>query len=84
LLNYPEAVALLTDEIFEAARAGRTFAEVVEHARSVLVRSDVMEGVAEMLPALQVDALFADGSRLVTVRQPIGGPAAGEPAGEPR
>jgi urease gamma subunit len=70
-LNYPEAVALLTDEIFEEARAGRSFEEVIAHARSLLRRTDVMEGVPEMLRVLHVDALFPDGARLVTVHQPI-------------
>lgn len=71
-LNYPEAVALLTDEIFEEARAGRSFAEVVAHAAGLLTRDDVMDGVAEMLAVIQVDAMFPDGSRLVSVRNPIG------------
>jgi urease gamma subunit len=71
-LNHPEALALLTDEIFEEARAGRPFDEVVSHARGVLRRSDVMEGVPEMIRILQVDAMFPDGTRLVTVHMPIG------------
>ena len=72
LLNHPEAVALLTDEIFEEARAGRSYDEVVAHARSVLRREDVMEGVPEMIRTLHVDAMFPDGTRLVTVYSPIG------------
>jgi urease subunit gamma/beta len=72
-LNHPEAVALLTDEIFEQARAGSTFEQVIGHARSILRRDDVMEGVPEMIRMLQVDAMFADGSRLVTVYDPIEG-----------
>ncbi|MCO5175863.1 MAG: urease subunit gamma [Thermomicrobiales bacterium] len=71
LLNYPEAVALVTDEIFDAARAGMAFDAVVEHAQQVLRRSDVMEGVPEMLGIIQVDAMFPDGTRLVTVLNPI-------------
>ena len=71
-LNHPEAMALLTDEIFEEARAGRPYADVVEHARSVLTREDVMEGVPEMITIVQVDAMFPDGTRLVTVSNPIG------------
>ena len=71
-LNHPEAVALITDEIFEEARAGRSFDDVLAHARSVLRRVDVMDGVPEMIRVLQVDALFVDGSRLVTVYNPIG------------
>ncbi len=73
LLNHAEAVAIITDEIFEEARAGKTHLEVVAHALRVLSRDDVMEGVAEMIPALSVDALFPDGARLVTVHNPIGG-----------
>ncbi len=73
LLNHPEAVALITDEIFEEARAGKTHAEVIEHAQSVLGVADVMEGVPEMIPVLSVDAVFPDGARLVSVRDPIGG-----------
>lgn len=72
-LNHPEAVAILTDEIFEEARAGKTVEEVAEHARSVLTRDDVMEGVPEMIPSLSVDAMFPDSTRLVTVHDPIGG-----------
>ena len=71
-LNHPEALAIITDEIFEEARAGRPFEEVIEHARSVLTRDDVMEGVPEMIPSVQVDAMFPDGTRLVTVPNPIG------------
>lgn len=71
-LNHPEALALLTDEIFEEARAGRSFDEVVSHALGVLGKSDVMDGVPEMIRVIQVDAIFADGARLVTVYDPIG------------
>ncbi len=70
-LNHPEAVALITDEVFEEARAGRSFDEVSEHGRSVLRRSDVMEGVPEMVRVLHIDAMFADGTRLVTLYNPI-------------
>ena len=70
-LNYPEALAILTDEIFEEARAGRTLPEVIEHTRSVLSSDDLMEGVPAMLTSIQVDALFTDGTRLVTVNNPI-------------
>jgi urease subunit gamma len=72
-LNHPEAVAILTDEIFEEARAGRKHEEVVAHATSILTRDDVMEGVPEMISSLSVDAMFPDGAKLVTVRNPIGG-----------
>lgn len=71
LLNHPEAVALITDEVFEEARAGRSFDEVVAHGNAVLARHDVMEGVPEMIRVLHIDALFADGSRLVTLYDPI-------------
>lgn len=70
-LNHPEATAIICDEIFEEARAGRSYDEVVAHATSVLTRADVMEGVAEMLSSVLVDAMFPDGTRLVTVRNPI-------------
>ena len=72
-LNYPEAVALICDEIIEAARDGRTMEEAVEVATTVLRRADVMDGVAEMLDKLQVEAMFADGMKLVTVYDPIKG-----------
>jgi urease gamma subunit len=70
-LNYPESVAIICDEVFEEARAGRSYDEVVAHGCSVLAREDVLPGVPEMIPVLQVDALFPDGTRLVTLRNPI-------------
>jgi urease subunit gamma len=70
-LNHPEAMAIITDAVYEEARAGRPYAEVVQHARSLLRRSDLMEGVPEMLGTIQVDAMFPDGTRLVTVTQAI-------------
>jgi urease gamma subunit len=70
-LNHPEAVAIITDEIFEAARDGRSYDEAVSIARTALRRDDVLAGVAEMIPILQVDAMFPDGTKLVTVRNPI-------------
>lgn len=70
-LNHPESVAIITDEVFEEARAGNSFDHVVEHARSILSRDDVLPGVPEMIPVLQVDAMFPDGTRLVTIRNPI-------------
>jgi urease gamma subunit len=70
-LNHPEAVALICDEILEEARAGRPYTEVLELAGRVLERSEVMEGIPEMIPFIQIDALFPDGSKLVTVHQPI-------------
>jgi urease gamma subunit len=72
-LNYPEAVALLCDEIIEAARDGRSMEEACEVAITVLRRADVMDGVAEMLDKLQVEAMFGDGMKLVTVYDPIKG-----------
>ncbi|MCS7257262.1 MAG: urease subunit gamma [Thermomicrobium sp.] len=70
-LNYAEAAALICDEVFQEARAGRSYDEVVAHATSLLTRDDVLPGVAEMLTVLYIDALFPDGTRLVTVRNPI-------------
>jgi len=70
-LNYPESVAIICDEVFEEARAGRPYDEVVAHGCSVLTREDVLPGVPEMIPVLHIDALFPDGTRLVTLRNPI-------------
>jgi urease subunit gamma len=70
-LNYPEAVAMVSAAALEGARAGKTLEEVMHEASHVLTRQDVMEGVAEMLPMLEVEAVFTDGSRLVTVHAPI-------------
>jgi urease gamma subunit len=70
-LNHPEAVALICDELLEEARAGRAYAEVVDLGGQVLARTDVMDGVPEMIPSLQVEALFPDGSKLLTIHRPI-------------
>jgi urease subunit gamma len=70
-LNYPEAVALITAAIIEGARDGRTVAELMSHGKSILARDDVMEGIAEMIPEIQVEATFPDGTKLITVHQPI-------------
>jgi urease subunit gamma len=70
-LNYPEAVALITAAIIEAARDGKTVAELMGYGRSILTRGEVMEGIAEMIPEIQVEATFPDGTKLVTVHQPI-------------
>ena len=70
-LNHPEAVALLTDEVFEEARAGTDYERVIRHACSILRRADVMEGVPEMIRVLHIDAMFPDGTRLVTLYNPI-------------
>jgi urease subunit gamma len=70
-LNYPEAVALITATIMEGARDGKTVADLMSEGKCVLTRHDVMEGVAEMIPEIQVEATFPDGTKLVTVHQPI-------------
>ncbi|MCK9397128.1 MAG: urease subunit gamma [Methylobacter sp.] len=70
-LNYPEAVAFISAAIMEGARDGRTVAELMEFGRTLLDRDDVMDGVAEMLPDVQVEATFPDGTKLVTVHNPI-------------
>ena len=70
-LNYPEAVALITAAIMEGARDGRTVAELMSEGTKILSRTDVMDGVAEMIPDIQVEATFPDGSKLVTVHHPI-------------
>lgn len=70
-LNYPEAVAFITAGILEGARDGRTVAELMSHGTTLLKRDEVMEGVPEMIPEIQVEATFPDGTKLVTVHQPI-------------
>jgi urease subunit gamma len=70
-LNYPEAVALITAAIMEGARDGRSVAELMSEGATVLCRAEVMEGVPEMIPEIQVEATFPDGSKLVTVHHPI-------------
>lgn len=70
-LNYPEAVALISAAILEGARDGRTVAELMHYGTTILARADVMEGVPEMVPEVQVEATFPDGTKLVTVHQPI-------------
>jgi urease subunit gamma len=70
-LNYPEAVALISAFVMEGARDGRNVAELMSAGREVLTRDEVMEGVAEMIPDIQVEATFPDGTKLVTVHQPI-------------
>ena len=71
LLNYPEAVALITCAILEGARDGRSVAELMSFGATLLTRADVMEGIAEMIPDIQVEATFPDGTKLVTVHNPI-------------
>ncbi len=70
-LNYPEAVAILSFEILEAARDGRSVAETMTYGTTILSRQDVMDGVAEMIHEVQVEATFPDGTKLVTVHDPI-------------
>src|SRR6201993_2277450 len=69
-LNYPEAVAFITAAILEGARDGRTVSELMGFGATLLKRDDVMEGVAEMIPEIQVEATFPDGTKLVTVHHP--------------
>jgi urease subunit gamma len=70
-LNYPEAVAILTAEILEAARDGKSVAEIMTFGTTILGRADTMEGVADMIHEVQVEATFPDGTKLVTVHDPI-------------
>jgi urease subunit gamma len=70
-LNYPEAIALITAAVLEGARDGRTVADLMSYGATILTRDDVMEGVPEMIPEVQVEATFPDGTKLVTVHHPI-------------
>lgn len=70
-LNYPEAVAFITAAVMEGARDGRSVADLMDYGRTLLSREDVMDGVAEMIPDVQVEATFPDGTKLVTVHEPI-------------
>ncbi|MBC6472932.1 MAG: urease subunit gamma [Hormoscilla sp. GM102CHS1] len=70
-LNYPEAVAYISAAILEGAREGRTVAELMSYGTTLLTRDEVMEGISEMLPEVQVEATFPDGTKLVTVHNPI-------------
>ena len=70
-LNHPEAIALITDFVVEGARDGRSVAELMKSGAEVLTRAQVMEGIAEMIHEIQVEATFPDGTKLVTVHQPI-------------
>jgi len=70
-LNYPESVALISAAVMEGARDGKTVAQLMSEGREVLTRADVMDGVPEMIPDIQVEATFPDGTKLVTVHQPI-------------
>ncbi|MCR9236349.1 MAG: urease subunit gamma [Alphaproteobacteria bacterium] len=71
VLNHPEAIALITDFVVEGARDGRSVAELMEEGAHVLTRAQVMEGIPEMIHDIQVEATFPDGTKLVTVHQPI-------------
>ncbi len=70
-LNYPEAVAFVSAAVLEGARDGRSVADLMDYGRTLLGREDVMEGVPEMIPEIQVEATFPDGTKLVTVHEPI-------------
>lgn len=70
-LNYPEAIALISAAVLEGARDGQTVAQLMSYGTTILTRADVMEGVPEMIPDIQVEATFPDGTKLVTVHNPI-------------
>ncbi len=70
-LNYPEAVALITSEVLEEIRNGKTVAELMEFGRTILKADEVMEGVPEMIPEIQIEGTFPDGTKLVTIHHPI-------------
>jgi urease subunit gamma len=71
-LNYPESVAVIADFVLEAARDGKSVAGLMSESRKVLRRDQVMEGIAEMIPEMQVEATFPDGTKLVSIHNPIG------------
>ena len=79
-MNFPESVALITDFVVEGARDGRSVAELMRDGATVLTRDQVMEGIAEILHEIQVEATFPDGTKLVTVHQPIRAPVAKKPS----
>lgn len=70
-LNYPEAVAYISAAILEGAREGRTVAELMSYGTTLLTRNDVMDGIAEMIPEIQVEGTFPDGTKLITVHHPV-------------
>jgi urease subunit gamma len=70
-LNYPESVAIITDFVLEAARDGKSVVELMSESRKVLQRDQVMDGIPEMIPEMQVEATFADGTKLVSIHNPI-------------
>jgi urease gamma subunit len=70
-LNYPEAVALITAEVLEGIRDGRSVADLMHYGATILSREDVMDGIAEMIPEIQIEGTFPDGTKLVTIHEPI-------------
>ncbi len=70
-LNYPEAIALISSRLQEAARDGQSVAQLMQYGATILTRDDVMEGIAEMIHEIQIEATFPDGTKLVTVHEPI-------------
>lgn len=70
-LNYPEAIALISSRLQEAARDGKSVAQLMQYGATILTRDDVMEGIAEMIHEIQIEATFPDGTKLVTVHEPI-------------
>ena len=70
-LNHPEAIALICDAVVEGARDGRSVADMMQYGASIITRDECMEGIAEMIPEVQVEATFPDGTKLVTVHHPI-------------
>ncbi|AMB99932.1 urease subunit gamma [Aerococcus urinaehominis] len=70
-LNYPETIALITDEVMEGAREGKTVSELMSYGATILSEDDVMEGIGSMIPDIQVECTFPDGTKLVTVHHPI-------------
>jgi urease subunit gamma len=70
-LNYPEAIALISSHLQEAARDGKPVSELMHFGSTILSREDVMEGIAEMIPEIQIEATFPDGTKLVTIHNPI-------------
>lgn len=70
-LNHPEAVALITADVLEGIRDGRSVAELMQYGKTILTRADVMEGVPEMIPEIQIEGTFPDGTKLVTIHEPI-------------
>src|SRR5688572_19064166 len=71
-LNYPEAMALITAELLEGARDGQSVADLMQYGKQILGRDDVMEGIPEMIAEVQVEATFPDGTKLITVHEPLG------------